>query len=158
MNRKSMARVLGITVICSLTSCGLVNSHHVDAPPTDRRDEGEWWLRTTDTLPPDLLATYVAASEVHHRQGTSATYVDRQAFRTMIGGPSYERRLPAPPPDEVLGRMRERLKGCDLTRRWNTLRSVRAEACIGCTPEEADAVWQEAVETATLPNEAADGP
>src|SRR5438874_8701172 len=103
MTRKTVAATLGIgAAICSLTSCGLLNSHEVNAPPIAVREQAAWWEKTTATLPPDLLATYVAASEVHRRQGTSATYVDLHAYPTMLGGPSYELRLPAPPPDGVL--------------------------------------------------------
>jgi hypothetical protein len=111
-----------------------------------------WWQRTADTLPPDLLATYVAASEAHRRQGTSATYVDVRAYRSMIGGPSFEVRLPAPPPDGVLERMRERLRGCDVTRSGLHC-NLQAEDCVGCTPEEAIRIWQAALETATKPRE-----
>src|SRR5262245_48678083 len=157
MKRTSIARALGVgTVVCSLSSCELLNSHHVDAPPDGARDAAEWWQRTANSLPPDLLATYVAACEVHKLRESSATYVDLRAYRTMIGGPTNELRLPAPPPDEFLDRMRERLKNCDVTRRWLTLDAVRADACVGCTPAEADAIWQAAIATATLPNEMTD--
>src|SRR5262245_44894636 len=117
MTRKSVVVILfGVTAVCALACCGLLNHHEIDAPPRGVREAAVWWQRTADTLPPDLLATYVAASEVHRRQGTSATYVQVRAYRTMIGGPSYEVRLPAPPPDGVLERMRGRLQGCDVTR------------------------------------------
>jgi len=154
MIRKSVASALGVSALfCSLTSCGLLNSHEVNAPPTAVREQSAWWAKTTAELPPDLLATYVAASEAHHRQGSSATYVDLRAYRTMLGGPSYELRLPAPPPDGVLDKMRERLKNCDLTRRQVNLGSVTAEKCAGCTPEMAMHIWQTAIESATFPAE-----
>jgi hypothetical protein len=154
MTRKSVASVLvASAVICSLTSCGLLNSHEVNAPPTAVREQSAWWQKTTAELPPDLLAAYVAASEVHRRQGTSATYVELRAFRTMLGGPSYELRLPAPPPDGVLDKMREWLRDCDLTRHRVTLWSFSAEECVGCTPDEAMHIWHTAIESATFPSE-----
>jgi hypothetical protein len=154
MTRKSVASALGVgAFICSLTSCGLLNSHEINAPPTAVREQSAWWHKTTAELPPDLLATYVAASEVHHRQGTSATYVDLHAYRSMLGGPTYELRLPCPPPAGVLDKMRERLRECDLTRRHVTLGSVTAEKCVGCTPDEATHIWQMAIESATFPIE-----
>jgi hypothetical protein len=154
MTRRSVASALGVgALICSLTSCGLLNSREVNAPPVAVREQAAWWQKTTAELPPDLLATYVAASEVHLRHGTSATYVDLHAYRTMLGGPSYELRLPSPPPEDVLDKMRERLRDCDLTRRHVTLGSVTAEKCIGCTADEATRIWQTAIESVTFPNE-----
>src|SRR5262245_668221 len=154
MTRKSVTSALGVGVaLCSLTSCGRLNSHEVNAPPTAVREQAAWWQKTTAELPPDLLATYVAASEVHRRQGTSATYVDVRAYRSMLGGPSYELRLPCPPPHGVLDQMRERLRDCDLTCRYLTLGSVTAEKCAGCTPDEAKHIWKMAIESATFPRE-----
>jgi len=154
MTRKSVASALGVgVIICSLTSCGLLNSHEINAPPTAVREQAEWWRKTTAELPPDLLATYVAASDVHRRQGTAAIYVDLHAYRTMLGGPSYELRLPCPPPDGVLDQMRQRLRDCDLTRRLMNLGSVTAENCAGCTPDEAKHIWRTAIESATFPRE-----
>src|SRR5262245_32585413 len=154
MTRKSATSSLGVaTIICSLTSCGLLNSHEVNAPPTAVREQSAWWEKTTAELLPDLLATYVAASDVHRRQGTSTTYVDLHAYRTMLGGPSYELRLPCPPPDGVLDKMRERLRECDLTRRHMNLGSVTAEKCVDCTPDEATRIWRAAIESATFPRE-----
>src|SRR6476646_10788550 len=102
MPKKPVPSALGVgLVICSLTSCGLLNSHEINAPPAAVREQSAWWQKTAAELPPDLLATYVAASDVHLRQGTSATYVELRAYRTMLGGPSYELRLPCPPPDRV---------------------------------------------------------
>jgi hypothetical protein len=154
MTRKSVASALGVgAVLFSLTSCGLLNSHEINAPPTAVREQAAWWEKTTAELPPDLLATYVAASDVHQQHGTSATYVDLRAYRSMLGGPSYELRLPCPPPDGVLDKMRERLRECDLTRRYLTLGSVSAKDCLGCTPDEAIHIWQTAIDSATFPIE-----
>jgi len=154
MTRKSVTSALGVgAVICSLTSCGLLNRQEIIAPPTAVREQSAWWAKTTADLSPDLLATYVAASDVHRRQGTSATYVDLHAYLSMLGGPTYELRLPCPPPDGVLDKMRERLRECDLTLRHVNLGSVTAEKCIGCTPDEAKHIWQTAIASATFPVE-----
>src|SRR5262249_54108444 len=117
MTRKSVVVVLvAVTAVCALACGGLLNHHEIDAPPKGGRGGARGWQRRAAPWPPDLRAPYVAAWEVRRRQGTSATHVQVRAYRTMIGGPSYEVRLPAPPPDGVLERMRERLQGCDVTR------------------------------------------
>lgn len=146
-------RLAAALVVCSLPACGLLGTHVVNAPPAGAAEASAWWESAADTLPPDLLAAYVAAADAHRAGGSSATYVDVRAFRTMIGGPCHELRLPCPPPEGILERMRDQVKTCDVTRRYGTLWSLTAEQCVKCTPEEAAAIWRSAVESATRPAE-----
>jgi hypothetical protein len=139
--RATLPALVGLTA-CVLISCGL--SRYVNAPPKVPQEQAGWWEKTAREVKPHVLATYIAVAEEHRRKGTSATYVDVHYFRTMIGGHATELRLPCPPPDATLARLRDVLKERDTTlpNGWND--RFEATDCVGCTPEEATRLWQEA--------------
>jgi hypothetical protein len=92
-----------------------------------------------------VLATYIEVSEVHKRQGTSATYAEGRYFYTMMSGKSFTLKLPSPPPAEVLARLREKLAASGGTPSRETFRydgKVRVVESRGCTPAEAERIWQ----------------
>jgi hypothetical protein len=152
---KSLAVGLFLGVaLCSLPECRLTHEV-VEAPPAgDPAGTSAWWADRADRLDPGLRAVYVAAADAHRSRGTSATYVNRHAFRTMMGGVDTELRLPCPPPPDALALLRERVRPGDSTRGAGLFGHVRAEAGVGCSAEDADRIWREAIETARK----ADGP
>jgi hypothetical protein len=142
MTRKSIASLLLVAAVCiSSTSCGLLFLNRDASPPVDPDARAQWWSQRVDLLPTDFLVVYVEAAEVHRRQATAATYVQDRSNYNMLGKVHYEVRLPCPPPDDVLARMREKVAG------WApSSRDVTAEECRGCTPDEAMRIWRAAAE------------
>ena len=110
-------------------------------PPDNPSEAARWWTERIDSLPRDFLAVYVEAAEVHRKQGTAATYVELRGGHTMIGRVGEEIRLSCPPPDDVLSRMR--VKAGEIS---PTQHLLTAEKCRGCTPEEAERIWKDAVQ------------
>jgi hypothetical protein len=144
MTRKSIARMLLVAAACiSSTSCGLLFSDRDAVPPVDPDARANWWSQRMDLVPTDFLVVYVEAAEVHRRQATAATYVQDCSNYNMLGKVHYEVRLPCPPPDDVLARMREKVAGCAASNR-----DVTAEECRGCTADEAMRIWRAAAAAA----------
>ena len=148
MTRKSMQFGLAL-LVCLPLACALHPEVRVNAPPkTAGVDADRWWEKTVDQLPLPFLAIYAEASEVHQRKSTGATYIDWYKGSTDAGVCQYELQLPTPPPELALARVRERLKGFkadDLPipdERQDHV--VMAEACRGCTLEQALDVWRDA--------------
>jgi hypothetical protein len=139
MTRRSLAVVVVVAAVCGASaSCGLTGGAR---PPADPAAAARWWADRVDDTPPDFLAVYVEAAEVHRRRGTAATYVELVGGHNMLGRVGEEIRLPCPPPADVLARMREKVTGAGPSNRLLTV-----EACRGCTPEEAERIWREAAE------------
>lgn len=142
---------IGLVIVgaaCVLPSCHLTTPLIVDAPPGgDPAGNTKWWVEKVDRLDPGLRAVYLAAADTHRARGTSATYVDRHACRTMMGGIDTELRLPCPPPLEAFPLLRSQVKPGDSSRGAGRSGHVTAEAGAGCSAEEADAIWREAIAT-----------
>jgi len=135
-------------VCCSLASCTL-NFRRVDAPPKDHDGAARWWLETSDVVPADLLAVYVAAADAHLERHSSAIYVQTRYQTTMLSRNRFELRLPCPPPPDILARLRKRVRPGDVDRDWSAdLVYVRTKKCVGCSTEEAERIWQDAIKTA----------
>jgi hypothetical protein len=140
MTRKSLGVAAVVAVAClASASCVLVGGR--STPPTDPAAAARWWADRVEEAPPDFLAVYVEAAEVHRRQGTSATYVELRGGHNMLGRVGPEVRLPCPAPAGVLERMREK---AGTSRPAGHL--LTAEDCRGCTPEEARRIWTEAAD------------
>jgi hypothetical protein len=132
-------------------SCVLLDRNVINAPPEkDEKALARWWNGVVEQSSPDFLAVYLEASQAHLREGSSATYVDSFTGLTMVGKHHRRFELPAPPPEPVLVRIRERLKGhqpAPLSDSWQSLNGFKlAWHCRGCTPERAMRIWEEAVE------------
>ncbi len=136
-------------VCCSLASC-ILDYHHVDAPPKDHDAAARWWLETTDHIPADLRAVYVAASDAHLARHSSATYIWDRCHANMISRLHFELRLPCPSPPDILARLREQVRPGDIdSERSPTVQfEVHAGRCVGCSKEEAERIWKEAIKTA----------
>lgn len=137
-------RSTGIVVIAGAVcvasaSCGLLTGGRSPAPPADSAKAVQWWADRIADTPPDFLAVYVEAAEVHRRQGTAATYVEFRGGHNMLGKVGTEIRLPCPPPDDVLVTMRQKAGNCAPSDHF-----LAAEGCRGCTPEAAERIWREA--------------
>jgi hypothetical protein len=132
----------------------------------------EWWEHRIDEMPLDELAVYAGVSEVHRQHGSSATYCSFFVGFTNGGRYTEETRLPCPPPDYAFPRMRARLQGyqppgketdprispphfmalwchgCDggeAVALWKVMAEwVVKTGRVGCTKEEAEALWKEA--------------
>jgi hypothetical protein len=137
MNRKSLGVVGAICL--GLVSCELLGGHG-SAPPSGPAAV-RWWAERVEETPADYLAVYVEAAEVHLQQGTACIYVELRGGHNMLGKVGTEVRLPCPAPPEVLSRMREKSGTASPTGRLMT-----AEDCRGCTPQEAERVWNDAAE------------
>jgi hypothetical protein len=141
MTRKSLAVATVGGVLClGLASCELTGGRG-STPPADPATAARWWAERIEETPPDFLAVYVEAADVHRRQGTAATYVELGGGHTMVGKAGTEVRLPCPPPADVLERMREKAGAARPTGHLLT-----AEDCRGCSPEEARRIWDEAAD------------
>jgi hypothetical protein len=106
----------------------------------------EWWEHRIDAMSPDKLAVYAGVSEVHRQHGSSATYCwFHVAGFTMGGLCTEETRLPSPPPDYAIPRMLARLEGYKPPEKETDFRSLSGvssvEECHGCKWQEADALW-----------------
>jgi hypothetical protein len=146
MTRKSIASLLLVAAACtSSTSCGLFFLDRDPAPPVDPDARAQWWSQRVDLVPTDFLVVYVEAADMHRRQATAATYVQDRGGHNMLGKVHCECRLPCPPPDVVLTRMREKAIAAAPSDRWD----VTAEECRGCTPDEAMRIWRAAAEAVT---------
>ena len=128
----------GAAAVACLASASCVLVGGGSTPPTGPAAAARWWAERVEEAPPDFLAVYVEAAEVHRHQGTSATYVELRGGHSMIGKVGTETRLPCPPPADVLERIREK---AGAARPADHL--LTAEDCRGCAPEGPRRIWTE---------------
>jgi hypothetical protein len=147
MTRK-LALFLALALLIGLpVSCAMFAMPVVDAPPRGPAAADEWWTQTIDRLPLNFLAVYAAASEVHLKNATTVTYVDWYDYPGTLGVVQHELRLPSPPPEAAMARIRERLQGfkpAEAAPERRNDRVIAAEECQGCSYPQAMDVWHEA--------------
>jgi hypothetical protein len=142
-------RYLVAVLISALAMVGCAGDQYVtDAPPRSAGEAEKWWARALDRLDPDFLAVLCVASETHRQNGTTATYINSFAGRTMVGWYHQELRLPLPLSDAVVARAKARLVGWASTGEQPSYRSAgsrwRWEGGKGCSDQQAGEIWQEA--------------
>lgn len=107
----------------------------------------QWW---DDYVAQDqalgFLAVLLEASDTHRHNGTAATYQSYYVGHTMLHRYHFESHLPLPMPEHAAAALRERLRRCppdQAPSSWGLwVRDAR-----GCTNEEAQAIWENAVKT-----------
>jgi len=123
--------------------------HKIDSPPNQPTASTiQWWNATIDRLPVGFLAVYTEVSEIHLRQRTAATYVQEVPTQTKAGWSITQFRLPSPPPQYAVARIKQRLNNYKIGREDTVTltpgSNLVAEECRGCTEIQAMMLWHQA--------------
>src|SRR5947209_14351724 len=149
MTRTSILVTLAL-LLCVPLACTFLTEVHVSAPPRgDGADAARWWQETVDGLPLNFLAVYAEASAVHLKKGTAATYVDWHQSPATADLCQYELRLPSPPPEAALARIKDRLQSFKPAKEADAAdhrqdHVIAAEDMQGCSYHHAMEVWHAA--------------
>ncbi len=149
MNRSSGVWVALAVVALAMVGCIRGRDQDVlTAPPTSPVEAEIWWDGVVERSTPDFLAVLCAASEIHRRNGTTATRVYSYTGVTMSCKYHFTDKMPLPLPDPVLAKAKIKLAGWtpggDPHAYRNTREWIHWEAGTGCTAEQAARIWQEA--------------
>jgi hypothetical protein len=153
MLRRLFPAIIALTFPWAFGGCPGFNHYEHDQPPPTAKEAEKWWTDKFDSLDLDFLAALCAASDIHKRHGTTATYAAYSMGRTMAGMYFSESRLPLPLPESAAASAKARLavvQGLgwkptgDQPSYRAAYRSWRWEGGNGCSAKKAEEIWREA--------------